>query len=472
MSHVQTIDHAEDQLITAGVAELGRAIRARETTPTAIVDAFLARIARYDNALHSFITVDEVGARSAAKEAEAELAAGQDRGPFHGIPFALKDNVDTAGLRTTSHSQQDIERVPARDAAVAACLRKAGGILLGKTATFEYAIGGPAWDLPFPPALNPWSTRHLPGGSSSGSGAAVGARFVPAAVGTDTGGSVRWPAAACGVVGMKPTYGLVSRTGVVPNTYSLDHCGPITVSVEDNAIMLAAMAGHDAVDPSSANRPVQDYRSALTGSVAGLRIGHVRGWYADEAQSEVVAAVDSAVAQLASMGADVEEVDLGDLQPYIDCKTMISSAELFSVHAENMRKRPGLFSQKLRQRVLGGALIRAEDYLLAVKWRNELARKLLAMFGRYDILATAGWLSTADPNDPEGADFFKGLRLVTMPFSLAGNPAMVLPCGFSSDGLPISLQLGGAPFDEATVYRCGDAYQRETDWHRRVPDLM
>jgi aspartyl-tRNA(Asn)/glutamyl-tRNA(Gln) amidotransferase subunit A len=350
-------------------------------------------------------------------------------------------------------------------------LKKAGGILLGKTATFEYAIGGPSWDLPFPPALNPWSTGHLPGGSSSGSGSAVGARFVPAAVGTDTGGSVRWPAAWCGITGMKATYGLVSRTGVVPNTYSLDHCGPMTASVEDNAIMLGAMAGHDPADPSSANRPVPDYSAALTGDIKGLRIGLVRNWYAGEAMPEVTAAVDAAAAMLGSLGAVVEEIDLGDLTPYIDCKTIISSGELFSVHSENMRTRPGGFSQKLRERVLGGALLRAEDYLLAVRWRTELARKLLAPFARFDILATAGWLSTPDPNDPSGVDFFKGLRLVTMPFSLAGNPALVLPCGFSSDGLPISLQLGGRPFDEATVYRCGDAYQRATDWHRRVPDL-
>ena len=460
-----------DNLITTDIAGMGASIRTGATSPEALLDAYLERIERYDGALHSFLTLDVDKARQAARRAGEELRAGHDLGPFHGIPFALKDNIDTAGLRTTSHSRQDLERVPDKDATLVRYLKAAGGVLVGKTATFEYAIGGPAWDLPFPPALNPWNTGHLPGGSSSGSGAAVGARFIPAAVGTDTGGSVRWPASMCGVTGLKPTYGLVSRTGVVANTYSLDHCGPITVSARDNAIMLGAMAGPDPVDPSSSGRAAQDYVAALSGDIRGLRVGVVRGWYAEEADPEITAATDEAVRVLASLGALVEEIDLGDLQPYLDCKTLISTAELYAVHEKNMKAHPEWFSRSLRERVLGGALMRAEDYVHAMQWRAELARKLLAPYQRFDILATAGWLGLPVEAKQEGSDFFKRLRLITMPFSLSGNPAIVVPSGFSKSGLPMSFQLAGKPFDEATVLRCADAYQRATDWHRRVPVL-
>jgi aspartyl-tRNA(Asn)/glutamyl-tRNA(Gln) amidotransferase subunit A len=463
-------DHVDD-LVTAGIAELGRLMRRGTVSPLEVLDAFLDRIERHDGLVRSFLTLDTERARAAARRAGEELRAGDDRGPFHGIPFALKDNIDTAGLRTTSHSLQDLERVPEEDATVFRYLHRAGGVLVGKCATFEYAIGGPAWDLPFPPALNPWNTDHLPGGSSSGSGAAVGARFVPAAVGTDTGGSVRWPASMCGVTGLKPTYGLVSRQGVVPNTYSLDHCGPITVSAEDNAIMLAAMAGPDPADPSSAGRASQDYTRALTGDIKGLRVGVVRNWYAEEAHPEIVAATEAAVQVLAELGAVAEEVDLGALQPYIDCKTLISTAELFAVHERNMRTHPERFSRMLRQRVLGGALMRAEDYLHALQWRTVLACQLLGAFARFDVLVTAGWLELPPRAVPEGSDFFKTLRLITMPFSLAGNPAIAVPSGFSDSGLPLSLQIAGRPFDEATVFRCADAYQRVTDWHRRTPHL-
>jgi aspartyl-tRNA(Asn)/glutamyl-tRNA(Gln) amidotransferase subunit A len=460
-----------DSLITGDIAAIGASFRQGTTSPEVLLELYLDRITRHDGAVHSFLTIDAENARKAARRAGEELRAGHDRGPFHGIPFALKDNIDTAGLRTTGHSRQDLERVPAEDATLVRYLRAAGGVLVGKTATFEYAIGGPSWDLPFPPALNPWNTNHLPGGSSSGSGAAVGARFVPAAVGTDTGGSVRWPAAMCGVTGLKPTYGLVSRTGVVPNTYSLDHCGPITVSARDNAIMLGAMAGPDLMDPSSSGRTAENYMAALSGDIRGLRVGVVRNWYAEEADPEIIDATDEAVQVLASLGAIIEEIDLGDLQPYIDCKTLISTAELYAVHENNMKAHPEWFSQKLRERVLGGALMRAEDYIHAMQWRVDLARKLLAPFQRFDILATAGWLGLPVAAQEEGSDFFKRLRLITMPFSLAGNPAITVPSGFSKSGLPMSFQLAGKPFDEATVLRCADAYQRATDWHRHVPAL-
>jgi aspartyl-tRNA(Asn)/glutamyl-tRNA(Gln) amidotransferase subunit A len=453
------------------IADAGTLIERGEVSPVELVDAALARIEKHNPTLHAFITVTADRARKQAREAETRIAKGGYRGGFDGIPFALKDNIDTAGLRSTSHSKLLIDNVPAEDAAVASKLADAGGILVGKTATFEFALGGPSWDLPWPPAVNPWSSQHLPGGSSSGSGSAVGGRLVPAAIGTDTGGSVRWPAAVCGIAGLKPTYGRISRRGVHPNTFSLDHCGPMTRTVEDCAIMLGAIAGYDPRDPGCIDEPVPDYRAALTGSIKGLRIGLIRHWYASEGAPEVVSAVDAAIKQLAALGAIVEEIELAPLLDYVDCKTTISISELYAIHETDLKTRPQDFGKLLRTRIIAGGLVRAEDYVQAMRWRTELTTKMLAHFRRFDVLATAGWLNPAEPNDPQGTDFFKKRQLVTMPFSVSGIPALSVLCGFTAEGLPLSLQIGGKPFDEATVLRAGDAYQRSTDWHLRKPPL-
>ncbi len=453
------------------IAEAAALLERRAISPVDLVQAAMERIERLDPHLHAFVTVTGKEARAAAYLAETRIASGDYRGGVDGIPFALKDNIETAGVLTSSHSKLRLDNVPAEDAAVAASMKRAGGILLGKTATFEFTAGGPSWDLPWPPAINPWSEHHLPGGSSSGNGAAIAARMVAGAIGTDTGGSVRWPAAVCGIVGLKPTYGRVSRRGVHPNTFSLDHCGPMARSVEDCAILLDAIAGHDPRDPGSCDEPVPDYRAALTGSIARLRIGLVRHWYSADAQAEVVAAVDAAARQLEGLGAIVEEVELPPLQDYVDCKAVISLGELFAIYGNELRARPQDFGKSMRQRVIAGGLVRAEDYVQALGWRTELTSKVFATFRRFDLLATAGWMSGAEANDPNSDDFVRKRLLVTMPFSLAGNPALSLPCGFSSEGLPLSLQLGGRPFDEATVLRVGEAYQRVTDWHRRVPPL-
>jgi aspartyl-tRNA(Asn)/glutamyl-tRNA(Gln) amidotransferase subunit A len=461
-----------DRDLTAlDIAELAPAIRSGAVSPVALTQACLARIARYDHALHSFITVTADHALDAARKAEAEIAAGRYRGPFHGIPYALKDIVDARGIPTTAHSRLMPAEPAEHDAHVTALLDRAGGILLGKLGTFEFALGGPSWDLPWPPPLNPWNTDFLPGGSSSGSGAAVAAGFVPAAIGTDTGGSVRWPAACCGIVGLKPTYGRISRRGVQPNTFSIDHCGPMTRTVTDCALMLAACAGFDPLDPGSADAPVPDYAAALTGDITGMRIGLIRNWYADEATTEVVAAVDEAAAKLGALGAVVEEVVLPDIGEYCDAKTLISISELFAIHGPDLRTRPEMFGAKLRQHVIGGVFIRAEDYLNAQRWRNELARGLTAQFSRFDALVTAGWLNAADPADPNGSDFFRRGRNVTMPFSAAGVPSLSVPIGFGAHGLPLAMQIAGAPFAEAIVLRIGHAYEQATDWHTRRPTL-
>ncbi|BAF88621.1 amidase [Azorhizobium caulinodans ORS 571] len=467
----ERVDVGDTDLVTAGVLELGRMIRTGETSPVEITKACLSRIERIDSKLNSFITVTAEAALAQAAAVEAELAAGLDRGPFHGIPYALKDNVDTAGVLSSSHSRIFIDRVPQESATVARKLEAAGGILIGKTATFEFAIGGPSFDLPWPPARNPWNPDYLPGGSSSGSGAAVGGRLVPAAIGTDTGGSIRWPAAMCGITGLKPTYGRISRRGVHPNTFSLDHCGPMARSAADCAAMLGACAGYDPLDPGSIDAPVPDYTAALTGSIKGLRIGLVRHWYEEEATDEVIAAVDDAVEVLRQLGAVVEPLTLDPLRDYVDAKTTISITELFAVHEADIRFRPQDFGRLLRSRVMVGGLVRAEDYVQAMRWRAELSTRMMAAFSRYDLLVTAGWMAPADPAVPDGVDFFKKRQLVTMPFSLAGLPALALPCGFSSKGLPLSLQIAGRPFDEATVLRAGDAYQQATEWHLAVPNL-
>lgn len=461
-----------DDPTTLTIAELAPALKAGTLSPVALTEACLAKIARHDNTLHSFITVTAERALAKARQAEAEIAAGQYRGPFHGIPYALKDIVDVAGVRTTAHSRLMPDTPAAEDAPVTARLEQAGGILLGKLGTFEFALGGPSWDLPWPPPLNPWNTDFLPGGSSSGSGAAVAARFVPAAIGTDTGGSVRWPAACCGIAGLKPTYGLLSRRGVQPNTFSLDHCGPMTRTVRDCAIMLSACAGHDPLDPGSADVPIPDYTAALTGDIKGLRVGLVRHWYSAGATQEVIDATDRAAALLTTLGAIVEEVTLPGLPDYCDCKTLISASELFAIHGPDLRTRPEAFGALLRQRVLGGVFIRAEDYLGAQRWRNDLARGLQAMFSRFDVLVTAGWLNAADPADPEKSDFFRRGINITMPFSLAGVPALSVPTGFGDHGLPLAMQIAAAPFAEATVLRVGDAYERATDWTKHAPILQ
>lgn len=453
------------------LAESAALLARGEVSPVELLDASLAQIERLNPHLHAFITVAEAESRVAARECEARIFAGGYRGGVDGIPIALKDNIETAGIRTTSHSRILHDHVPSEDAAVAARLKAAGAVMVGKTATFEFAVGGPSWDLPWPPALNPWSSGHLPGGSSSGSGAALAAGMVAGAIGTDTGGSVRWPAAVCGITGLKPTYGRVSRRGIHPNTFSLDHCGPMARSVEDCAILLRAIAGHDRRDPASFDEPVPNYCAGLDGSIAGLRIGLVRHWYAKHAAAEVIDAVDAAASRLAELGAVVEEIELPPLQDYVNCKTVISLGELFAIHEREMKTRPEDFGRSLRQRVLAGSLVRAEDYVQALRWRSELARLTFAAFRRCDLLVTAGWLTEAEPNDPEGPDFFRSRLLITMPFSLAGNPALCLPCGFSSKGLPLALQIAGRPFDEVAVLRAGDAYQRSTDWHRRRPPL-
>jgi len=455
------------------IAELGRLYDKRELSPVEAVTALLRRIESHDASLNSFIRVTPEVALREAEAAERELAAGRRRGPLHGIPYALKDIVETAGIPTTGHSKLRQDHVPTADAHLVTRLREAGAVLMGKLATWEFALGGPSFDLPWPPARNPWNRDYLPGGSSSGAGAAVAAGFVPGAIGTDTGGSIRGPAAVCGIAGLKPTYGRVSRRGVFPNTFTMDHCGPLTRSAEDIALMLQVIAGFDPEDPGSEDCPVPDYAAALGEGVRGLRLGIVEDWYRDAPHPDVAPAVDAAVEVLRGLGAEIEPVRLSSLRDYTDCKTTISIVELYAIHERDLRSRPQDFGRILRNRVLPGALIRAEDYVQAQRWRTVLAREQAMALKRVDALVTAAALNVADRPDPDAPDRLVSAPSITMPFSVGGLPAIAIPCGFSrAEGLPLSLQIAAAPFAEATVLRVAHAYQQATDWHCRHPMLV
>ena len=454
------------------IAELNRLYRQRELSPVEVTKALLARIAAHDAKLHSFLRLTEDVALREAAEAERELIAGQSRGPMHGIPYALKDIVETAGIPTTGHSKLRQDHVPKADAELVTRLKAGGGIMLGKLATWEFALGGPSFDLPWPPARNPWNPDNLPGGSSSGAGAAVAAGFVPGAIGTDTGGSIRGPAAFCGIAGIKPTYGRVSRRGVFPNTFSMDHCGPLCRSAEDIALFLQVIAGFDADDPGSEDVPVPDYTATLNDGVRGLRLGLIEDWYRDAPHPDVAPAVDAAAEVLRGLGAVVEPVKLSSLRDYTDCKTTISSVELFAIHEHDLRTRPQDFGRILRNRVLPGALIRGEDYLEAQRWRTALAQEQAHALRRCDAFITAAALNVAERADPNALDRLVSAPSVTMPFSVGGLPAIAIPCGFGrAEGLPLSLQIAAAPFAESMVLRIAHAYQQATDWHRRHPNL-
>src|SRR5262245_58619799 len=316
------------------IAEAGRRLRAGTLSSVALTQHCLARIVALDPMLHAFVLVTSERALADAERADRELASGIDRGPMHGIPYALKDIYATAGIRTTCHSKLLIDNVPTSDCVVESKLKAAGAVLLGKLATHEFALGGPSFDLPFPPARNPWNLDHFMGGSSSGSGAAVAAGLVRTAMGSDTGGSIRGPAFYCGTVGLKPTYGLVSRRGVFPLSYTLDHCGPLTWTVEDAALTMQVIAGHDALDPASADLAVPDFASSLGQDLAGLKLAYPRSFFATQAEilPEVLASLDAAAQQVAKLGAKVEEVTLPDSELFNACGRVILTSEAYAIH--------------------------------------------------------------------------------------------------------------------------------------------
>jgi aspartyl-tRNA(Asn)/glutamyl-tRNA(Gln) amidotransferase subunit A len=456
------------------IAEAGRALRAGTLTSVALTQHALARIASLDPLLHAFVLVTSERALADADRADRELKSGIDKGPMHGIPYGMKDIYNTAGIRTTCHSKLLLDHIPAEDSVVEAKLRAGGAVLLGKLATHEFAIGGPSFDLPFPPARNPWNLDHFTGGSSSGSGAAVAAGLTRMAMGSDTGGSIRGPAFYCGVVGLKPTYGRVSRRGVFPLSYTLDHCGPLTWTVEDTALTMQVIAGHDPHDPASADLPVGDYTADLGRDLAGLKIGYPRSFFANHADvtAEVVASLDTTALEIAKLGATVTEITLPEFDLFNACGRVILSAEAYAIHEEELLTRPLDYGRYAYLRIMAGAALSAADLVQALRMRRELTDVLNAkVLAEYDALITANGLAAAPRFDEFTPDAPPKQMVQTMPFNVTGNPVLAMPTGFAKSGLPLGMQIVGRAFDEATVLRIGAAYEAAAGWIHKRPAL-
>jgi aspartyl-tRNA(Asn)/glutamyl-tRNA(Gln) amidotransferase subunit A len=454
------------------IADAAALIRDKKLSPVEYAQALLARTAALNPLIDAYILPTPETALAQARKAETEIVAGNWRGPMHGIPFALKDIYDTAGIRTTAHSHQLVNNIPQQDAVTVRKLLEAGAVLTGKLATHEFAHGGPTFDLPFPFARNPWDLEHVPGGSSSGSGAAVAAGLVPAALGSDTGGSIRNPAGLCGIVGLKPTYGLVSKRGVIANSFTFDHAGPMTWTVEDCAIVLQTIAGYDPVDPGSADVPLPDYRAALRQDLKGVRIGLIRHFYEEDtkASAEQRAAMDQAIGVLKSLGATVEDVRLSPLQAFYDVKIVIAEAELLSVHHDDFVKRPYGFSSDIRRRILPACVFTALDYMSAQRMRRQLIDEARPVFGKYDALLTLGNGPAPKVEDHSSVSSWN-LPKITTAFNVIGGGAVSICNGFSAKGLPLSMQIASRPFEDATALAIAHAYEKATDWRARRPKL-
>ena len=462
----------DSELYFLTIHRAGDMIRNGELSPVELTRACLERIEQTDDRLRSFILLTADDALRAARIAESEILSGNYRGPMHGIPFALKDLYDTAGVRTTSGSRVDIDRVPTEDATTTARLKAAGGILLGKLAMHEFALGGPDWTTPFEPARNPWNLDHITGGSSSGSGSAVASGQCLGALGSCTGGSIRGPASLCGIVGLKATYGRVSRFGVVTLSWSQDHAGPMTWTVEDTAYMLQAIAGHDPKDPTSSRAPVPDYSLSLREDIRGVRLGLPRHYFFDpdpSVNAEVVATVERAVAAMEDLGAHVEEVNLPSLEHVRAANSVIMVSEAYAYHEHNLKARPQDFGEIVRGRFRVGGLMSAGDYLQAQRVRTRARREFADVLKSVDLLVTPTMTQPAaafEGYDP--ASTVRG-RSFTAPFNVTGLPAISVPCGFTEDGLPIGLQIAGKPFEEPGVIQAAYTYQQHARWYETRP---
>jgi aspartyl-tRNA(Asn)/glutamyl-tRNA(Gln) amidotransferase subunit A len=447
-------------------------LRRGEIGSAPLTGAYLERIERHDAELRSFVTVCAGTALDAARAADAALERGEPPRPLHGLPVAVKDNVDTAGVRTTVGSRFFAANVPERDAEVARRLREAGAVLLGKTQLHEFAFGATTQNPHHGACANPWDRSRIPGGSSGGSGAALAADLCALALGTDTGGSVRIPAALDGVSGIRPTLGGVSVRGVFPVAWSLDTVGPMARSVDDVARAFAVLAGHDPEDPVSVDRPADDVLPGLGLGAAGVRVGVPGSFYRAEVEPEVARAVDAAVGTLAALGAQVEEVDLPGAEDALEAANTVVRAEALAIHRERLEAAPDEYGEDVRRRLALGAGGRGTDYAAARQTGRIWRRTVESAFRRVDVVVSPATAIVAPI--AAAADMIETtLRLIrfTQGWSLAGVPVLALPCGFSADGLPIGLQLAARWWDERTLFRLGAAYQSATDWHLRAPAL-
>ena len=463
---------AETNLYHLTIREASELLRTQQLSPVELTQAFLDRITATDDQLHSFITVLRDQALADARLAEAEIQRGDYKGPLHGIPFALKDLYDTAGVLTTSGSRVDIERVPTEDATTTARLKGAGAILLGKLAMHEFALGGPDFTTPFPPARNPWNLDHVTGGSSSGSGSAVASGQCMGALGSCTGGSIRGPASLCGIVGLKATYGRVSRAGVVTLSWSQDHCGPMTWTVEDTAYMMQALAGYDPKDPTTSTAPVPDYSLSLREDIRGLTIGVPRHFFFASSQDvnpEVVATVEKGLETLQELGANIQEVTIPSLDYVRAANSIIMLSEAYAFHEKNLKSRPEEYGEMVRARFRIGGLLSASDYVQAQRVRKVAIREFADVLQGVDVLVTPTMTQPAAAFEGfDGTSTVRGPSF-TAPFNLTGLPAISVPCGFTAAGLPVGMQIAGKPFDEPRLIQAAYTYQQQAGWFRQRP---
>jgi amidase len=465
----------QDDLHYAGLAEVARLIETRKVSPVEVTRQILDRIAAMDGALHSYVTVTAAQALSSAREAEAEIRSGRYRGPLHGIPIGVKDLCYTRGVRTMGGTKVLADFVPAFDATVVARLREAGAVTLGKLTLCEGAMGPYHPELAVP--VNPWDAGRWSGVSSSGSGVATAAGLCFASIGTDTGGSIRYPSAANGCVGLKPTYGRVSRYGVLALAESLDHVGPMARTVEDTAIMFDAMAGYDPNDPTSRSEPVQFVRPELERGIKGLRIGFDRKYSSDGVEPDVRRALDAVLQQLSALGADIVDVTMPDVAPVAAAWWDLATADAAAFHAATFPSRAGEYGPGFRAVLEYGVGVSGVAYANAAKVRAELTGRLNRMLATVDLMvcpsmSNAARPKLADPFAPDTDESWATLVLNdvhTKPFNFSGSPTLSVPCGFSADGLPLSVQFVGRSLSESVICRAGYAYEQATRWHTMHP---
>lgn len=453
------------------IAEASRLIAAKRLSPVELTEACLDRIGMLDGGISAFLTVSPERALADASASEARVMKGGPRTPLDGIPIGHKDMFDTAGIPTTANSEILRANVPSSDATVVARLAEAGTAMLGKLATLEFALAGPSFDLPWPPTRNPWNTEHFTSGSSSGTAAAVAAGMVLGGTGTDTGGSIRGPAAMCGVSGIKPTFGRCSTTGVFPLAHTLDTTGPMAWTAEDCAMLLQQMAGFDPADPSSADVPVPDFLAHLRQSPRGLRVGVIGHFH--EVDHPVSAgtrkAIDLSIDILRSAGAEVREVTLAPLAEYTAANRIIMNCEAAAVHAQWLKSRFFEYGERMRFRLALATMIGAPDYIQAQRRRRELSSGMAAVMAENDVVLTATSVGEA-PLIAE-VPFWDGLEVpsFTVPWNLSGYPAIAVCMGFGNGGLPLSVQIGGRPFREDILFQVAHLLETATEWRARRP---
>ena len=461
--------------------ELADLLKSGEVSPVEATEAYLSRIEQIDPSLNSYITVTAERARADARRAQAEIGAGQYRGPLHGVPVAVKDQFCTEDVLTTGGSSILGEYVPDYDATVMTKLKEAGAVLLGKLNMSEFAMGD-AFHHPYGRPRNPWDLSRNPGTSSSGSGAATAAFLCATSLGEDTAGSIRGPAAFCGLVGIRPTWGLVSRHGMLASTWSMDAAGPISRTARDCAVTLQAIAGHDPNDSHTRNAPVPDYLEGIDGGIQGLRVGVLSDRVNDDGvEPDVRDAVNAAVAHMGELGAKVEQVSIPMMSQSAAISTTLIYVDATAVHRRGLHEHPEKYDHNNRVRLLTGALIPAQAHQKASRLRHIFRQSILDALERVDvlILPTSSVQATPIPTEAGLAkngkeDFLNmlgGRRTYTTPSNLAGVPGLSINCGFTSDGLPVGLQMVGRPFDEATLFRAAYAYEQSTDWHTRRPPV-